>query len=208
MQNCWPAKIRCHFVYKHAPCKLATILLLKYTVSKLVSAKFLQSLNSLPWELSREPNLYLLSHVLPRRRFWVYEVLLQTKGLGPGQCAHFRFCFLLPWMGITTELHPSRERVCRQMKWHIQTLLYVPRRKEPSASFFDPVNNFWPALCCCEICHAVVSLLSCSVEYHQFHATLLGTSDWSTEGGVFILCYQTPNVFQKLWPEDWVQVWV
>lgn len=46
------------------------------------------------------------------------------------------------------------------MKWHIQTLLYVPRRKEPSASFFDPVNNFWPALCYCGICHAVVSLPS------------------------------------------------
>lgn len=58
------------------------------------------------------------------------------------------------------ELHPSRERVCRQMKWHSQTLLYVPRRKEPSASFFDPVNNFWAAMCCCGICHAVVSLPS------------------------------------------------
>lgn len=44
----------------------------------------------------------------------------------------------------------------------------------------------------------LVFLLSCSVEYHQFHATLLGTSDWSTEGGVFILCYQTPTIFQKL----------
>lgn len=138
--------------YKHVPWKSMTILI-KYTVSKLISTKFLWIVNFLPWKYSRQLNIHLVSHLFPWRRFWVAI----TNWLEDfGQVGALISASIYRLLNGNHYRAPLLQGKCIQKNamTYFNYFIY-PQKKGTENIIVWPSQTFWPALCYWWICGAV-----------------------------------------------------